>query len=42
MWGKQSYLATSREDVREAIRLWRLDLLIHFYHLYTLQSTGDV
>ena len=27
---------------RYEIRFWRLDLIIHCYHVYTLQSTGDV
>ena len=41
-WGKQSYLATSRENLREAHTILACCLLTHYAHTYTRQSTNDV
>ena len=39
-WGKQSYQATSREE--KPIKFWRIVLLTHCAHVYTLQPTRVV
>ena len=37
--GKQLYLETSRQDIEKPIQFWRIVLLTHWTHVYTLQLT---